>query len=61
MHNTGDMKQKSGVNTTMQTGRHGEPLNISNSKDVQRSMNFRRRQSKEMRSNSAKWNVAHNA
>ena len=44
------MKQVSAV--TMSSNR--EPLSISN--NLQRSMNFRRRQSKEMRSNSAKWN-----
>ena len=65
MHDTGDnmlVKQNAVVvganNNTMQSNREG--LSISN--NLQRSMNFasRRRQSKELRSNSAKWNH-HNA
>jgi len=55
MHNTGDMVTAGGggqtsATTTMQTNRDG----ASGGNNLHRSMNFRR-QSKELRANSAKW------
>lgn len=50
MHKTGDVGKQN--NVTMNSNR--DELSIAS--NLQRSMNFRRRASKEMRSNSAKWN-----
>lgn len=52
MHHTGDLTK--GQNGAISITNNKEALNISN--NLQRSMNFRRKQSKEVRATSAKWN-----
>ena len=53
MHATGDLAAGSNQVASLSKNQR-EGLQISS--NLQRSMNFRRRQSKDMRSNSAKWN-----